>query len=887
MRALQMHYTSCRMGRARITGLQIRTYTDGLDQDDREELAQLGAYRAPMDAPTQPSELELATVFPRAFRFARLRSGRYAVVRSCHAGQDYSLRGGNYFAHSLVFPRLPANRWPIDLYEWSGWKSRLHPDEDTEDVPDLLPSVDVGDIPTAASFSFDELQGFLEGEEGRPPLLVSMIRAVFAFHGAETEKPVVVRDTSLNGLFWMACIQKAFPGHLVADLTFSTYQFDPRRSLSINATCGVTEFLFNERERRQQFRQFDLLEAKHSDRLEASGDYAEIVARWMVEQPAVMPRLHEFTALFTIDRLDPALIHPVTLFRAAMGADPTPTARELMDAVQFAERFVTDEGLPRVLNLLADLPSPSVQGLGMEDRLTILRFLGKGSARTGDPRHRQAACTAWTEAFDQQVFGREADHGAILAAKDDLEIALGEHRSLLAETMLADDHLLIYREALPDLAPATVQEIIGALASALRELSREPVWSQPEVAPFIRYLVFETTGEPSGLERSLRAVGDDAATISGICLDIARYWDGSRDKEAAETRKVEAGRSLARVLRHAQPRTSAEVRKRLDTPGAWGLLLGEWLAMVDLAADKSALYRKYNADMKQHASQFAKACTSEVAQGLFHSLDEHEKRQQARTWLDDGTLDGFTGSLALECATHASKSIGFDLADAASSRAAESTRSILDKHGSPQGFHAVSLRRFVDGLVAPESIVAPTGELPAAETRDADSLNRALEGVDPATYDRFLEGALAAVLKTATDPSSHGALLSSLQIGHRDALESRYIALLSGGPPGRISASQLNALAFWLAFDPSATGNEPLAWMEQSAVEALLERIVLLEAESRAKLEQTVLRRIAGDEDAKLRWMRLLERAGRRPPPRKKGFLGRLFGRGSSSGERG
>src|SRR3954466_817292 len=206
MKALQLHYTSCRRGQSGNAGFQTRSFTPGIRADEQREIERRGVYRPPRDARPDPSREEIAQNFPRALRFYPLESGRHAVTRASYVGRDYSGRWGNFFSHTLVLEngQLPV-LWPVDLYEWQGWRDGLSPEEDNEEVPGPIPEVDLDALSPAESFKLEELCAFLREEPGRTELLARMGRAVLL--GRTSSRALVVRDTPLNGLYWIACLQ--------------------------------------------------------------------------------------------------------------------------------------------------------------------------------------------------------------------------------------------------------------------------------------------------------------------------------------------------------------------------------------------------------------------------------------------------------------------------------------------------------------------------------------------------------------------------------------------------------------------------------------------------------------------------------------------------------
>ena len=81
MKALQLHYTSCRRGQSGNAGFQTRSLTPGISADEQREIERRGIYRPPRDAAPEPSAEEIGSTFPRALRCYRLESGRQALTR--------------------------------------------------------------------------------------------------------------------------------------------------------------------------------------------------------------------------------------------------------------------------------------------------------------------------------------------------------------------------------------------------------------------------------------------------------------------------------------------------------------------------------------------------------------------------------------------------------------------------------------------------------------------------------------------------------------------------------------------------------------------------------------------------------------------------------------
>lgn len=69
----------------------------------QEELANAMQYLAPKELTLTPTPQEIADIFPYAFSYFVLPTGRGCVAQSTYLGKDYSGRYGNYIIHALIF----------------------------------------------------------------------------------------------------------------------------------------------------------------------------------------------------------------------------------------------------------------------------------------------------------------------------------------------------------------------------------------------------------------------------------------------------------------------------------------------------------------------------------------------------------------------------------------------------------------------------------------------------------------------------------------------------------------------------------------------------------------------------------------------------------------
>ena len=480
----QLYYTSCRRGLTGHAGFQTRAASPGLRPDERREIEANALYRPPRDAPRDPDAAQLAT-FPVAFRTVELSSGRTAVLRAVYNGTDYSGRPGNYFVHALildggtVFDGGTGRSWPIDLYAWAGWVDGLAPGDDDRE-PAALPAVSRGalsEVAPAPDFSFSGIREFLARGKDRQEMLARMLRAVF--QRAHDSRNVVVRERSAaDAVYWLASVQKAFPPAYRRDVACSTFQFDPRTVLPVNATVGKTDFLFNATERDYRFYVFDFVAGAHSDVPEDAsrpfaGEYAGCVAEWMASNPDRLENFHAFAAQFDHTGLGPGLLHMLRLYRLQTSAGARLPICELLPVLKFARDHLPADRFGPVVEAAAT-DRVLDECVRVDDWETLIRFLIDGAARTKNLKHLRCAWRAWTRAFESLVLKQKMQDtrnaGELLhRTRIDIDRTLRPAGFDLSKEFLADSHLEPWWRN----APGLPDEALGFLMAEIRDVCRQ------------------------------------------------------------------------------------------------------------------------------------------------------------------------------------------------------------------------------------------------------------------------------------------------------------------------------------------------------------------------------------------------------------------------------
>lgn len=880
MRALQLHYTSCRRGRSGSPGFQVRALSPGIRPDEQREIERRGVYRPPRGVPPEPTAEQLARDFPPAFRFYSLESGRRALTFSCYSGKDYSGRWGNFFAHTLVLDGEDGEtkpwpgRWPVDYYEWEGWRHRLDPgeDDDRREPPDLAP-VDLGEAPPAESFRLGELQRFLAEEPGRPELLARMGRALLL--GRESSRPLVVRADALDGPYWIACVLKLFPPRYAWELSGSTYQDDPRGAAAVNATVRGTGFSFSDAERSYQFYMFDPGADIATEVPLEDADYPALASRWLAEEPETLEVFFGFLRRFESFPLDgDALLAAADLFRASRGEEAALEGRRLAEILGFADRRVTPEGRVALLEELGGILLRSTDPGQLAGDGVVLRFLARAADATGQPPHRRLAFKVWLRWLERSLAaGGSGLHAVDRGWRDLLEI-LRDYRQDLAAELLDADSFQRCAAHFGALGPEPLAWLLGRVRESLEITGRSPFWKQPETRHVLTALTAAGPPETTA-ELALRQVPGDAEGLTGLCREIVRAGaEGS--PEGAQT-ELAVGRALGKVL----PRDGGSagvgptVRRHLTTGRHWEVLYGEWLSWLEEAHDPVETFAIYDREVLAALPRYREQCRDRVVRSLLDHLEGGPERGPAAAvaarWIHTGEIDSFPRELQERCLTLANRRISLDPGDTASEELAGKVEE------RARGLR-LCLRPDHPKLRRLLRQTRDSGKPPPLRKGELES---ALEDLGAESYRRFVEGFLLPYLEAARGYTLHrdGLLAVYREARHRDFFEVYRRFFRAKRPIGALSPLQAG-LKVWLLFDPRDEATSGLTSIERDVEREIVRGLRRLPEKSFRELDRRLVKARL-PETALQRWQWIAERARKR----RAGFLGSLFGRWSLRGE--
>lgn len=880
MRALQLHYTSCRRGRSGSPGFQVRALSPGIRPDEQREIERRGVYRPPRGVPPEPTAEQLARDFPPAFRFYSLESGRRALTFSCYSGKDYSGRWGNFFAHTLVLDGEDGEtkpwpgRWPVDYYEWEGWRHRLDPgeDDDGREPPDLAP-VDLGEAPPAESFRLGELQRFLAEEPGRPELLARMGRALLL--GRESSRPLVIRADVLDGPYWIACVLKLFAPRYGWELSGSTYQDDPRGAAVINATVRGTDFSFSEAERSYQFYMFEPgADIATEVPLEAA-DYSALASRWLAEEPETLEVFFGFLHRFEPFPLDgDALLAAADLFRASRGEEAVLEGRRLAEILGFADRRATPEGRVALLEELGGVLLRSTDPGHLAGDGGVLRFLARAADATGQPPHRRLAFKVWLRWLQRSLAaGGSGLHAVDRGWRDLLEI-LRDYRQDLAAELLDADRFQRWAAHFGALGPEPLAWLLGRVRESLEISGRSPFWRQPETRALVAAL-FVAGPTETAAEMAFREVSGDAEGLAALCLEILRA--GPEDSPGRMKTEHAVGRALGKVLRRngeptAVGRTVARsVRRHLEAAQQWEVLYGEWLFWLAESDEPVEAFADYDREVLEILTRYRERFRGRVVRSLLRTLQPGPAAAQAARWIHTGEVDSFPRELQETCVALANRRVSLDLEDTASEGLAgkveEKARRLRLRLRPDHPRLRLLLRQIRD-----------TGKPPRLRKGE---LETALEDIRAESYRRFVEGFLPPYLETAGSYTRHlDGVLAVYREAQRSVFFEVYRRFFREKRPIRALSPLQAGLKVWLLFDPRDEATSGLASIQRDVEREIVRGLRRLPEKSFRELDRR-LDKARLPETALQRWQGISERARKR----RAGFLGGLLGRWSLRGE--
>lgn len=636
MKADQLHYTSCRKGASGAAGFQIRASSSGLGETEQREIERLCGYDRPTHLPAQPTEEELKTDFPVLYRFGRLDNGRWFIIRACYVGLDYSNRPGNFFAHALIGPTGPMKCNPIAYFNWSGWKSRLSPEEDTDAKPLPLPQIELELIPTEEGFRWSDLSTFLSGGAHREAWLAKSLRAVIQGKW-NREQPVVLQDCIENNPVWIACLLHSFPLSYLQEVSFSTYQTSTRGVPALSATTKGTQFdsIPSEDPR------FTI--CRIQDRApdpQTVGKYAEMVSRYLSRDELTtsgdrcVDDLFQFLANFNLPQIDEHLDSATWCYALMQDPSLQIPADQLSQLLAFLNQHVRPDRWSDLVPVLERLTRKPDVGTPRALGENVLTLALKATEQTQSETVRQRIIQRWMELFDNALVHGE-DVRSLEALEKQIERAFDTRGRKIAEAVVDPKHIEHMLPQLLDQEPGGFSVFVNRVNKSLETLGREPVWRDDSFQRICRALLDRSLNPElvsvvfSTFQRDPQALAEVASQFNDP------GGDGNRERASS------LGRALANVLSTTSSDHQIKVRQALEHLGQIDLLIHEAEATIGTARQPGQAFLNYLDQTKRFCPALLTNHFPRFARLGWPRLTQSEQQKLALQWVLENQLEPF------------------------------------------------------------------------------------------------------------------------------------------------------------------------------------------------------------------------------------------------------
>ncbi len=418
MNTFQLFYTVCKKGLSSGAGFQTYSMSEGITQEEREEIERYGVYVPPDDLPSQPGPEEIENDFPVAFASFQLSSGRYGVCRTKYIGQDYSGRYGNYFCHALIAEEGFPDFYPIELYGSSLFREKLtEQEENNESKP--LESRPVNNSDLSKKITFESVVNFLQEDE-RESIFNEMLTALISSKKSG-RRLIICDDNPEHAVLWFAALQMAFPYKLAQQITFTTYAYDPEETNLLVCSTSRTSgrFEFSEAQRDFSHYIFDFIEGTKS-KIEDHYEFVQIVNAGYVYSKENLKKFHAFLEQFNYDIINEEIDAACYLFSLQNKDFAEINKEKMAPALAFAQKYAPASMLNKVVESINSSKEKLTEDIDLETIKTVHYFLLESAKRMEQGRYADIACQFFFNACDHLVFDGNIDIGEAIQLYDDI-----------------------------------------------------------------------------------------------------------------------------------------------------------------------------------------------------------------------------------------------------------------------------------------------------------------------------------------------------------------------------------------------------------------------------------------------------------------------------------
>jgi len=401
MKILQTYYTSCKKGQLGGAGFQFYSYSEGLSSEEQKEISILGNYLPPFNLPTQPTPEERESLFPVAFSYFKLKSGKAGICQSKYIGQDYSGRYGNFFSHCLILEAGDFPFHPIQMFQHPVFRDHLTvQEEEATEKPALLPTFDISELKPVPVTEFELLGDFLS--VGREGALKQIMDALICFPA--TNRRVILADEPQHALLWLKAITLALPLQLAKEITFTTYAFDPTNTsfnLCYTLNSGIRFDFNNQMAKDFQFYLFDI-STQNCSKVEYESSFSKMLPLAFTISADKLIHFHQFLEYFNYQTLDKDIDDALGLFNLIKGSTTLPQLSypDINRYFSYAMRYDRGEYILQLIDFI-NLKNNSyylIEKLkSFEQSAFIVKILFAASCKSVDIRQKNFSCDFYAD----------------------------------------------------------------------------------------------------------------------------------------------------------------------------------------------------------------------------------------------------------------------------------------------------------------------------------------------------------------------------------------------------------------------------------------------------------------------------------------------------------
>ncbi len=867
----QLFYTSCEHGLSGSRGFQLHRISEGINPETQAGILKIMHYNRPNSYPKVPNSEVTLDEYPVAFRSVLFDSNHLFISRSVYVGLDYSGRTNNFFSHGIILNGLPKNTWPVDYYEWNGWKDALSPDEDSPTIQKQLPSVYF--TPDTEALCFAELQEFLREEDGRQTHLANMIRAVLL--RKKTDRNIIIKDEFQHtGIFWIASIQKSFSPSHQRDISCSTYEFDPVKCLSVNITQDETDILLGENERQYQFYVFDFKNDLFSEIESDSDDYASIISGWMEKDPEKLAGFHDFSFLFDHEELDDNITTTLNLYRLKIGEEVSFQETDLIRILEFINQHTKKNAFEKILEIVSSTIKYFEKSNDLNCMGLLARFFHSCANATQNEIYRETVRDLMLRILDRIIFTETKSIDKFDTLRAELNESYKKFEYEFAVGFLSENHLSILFSKISSMTDEVLQLIIGEIVSSIRIISPYQGTSLAEneiIKRFVENIIKIKSPELNRIDWLFSFFIDDISQLSSIFIYISNILSNSEMRPVSN----KSFENLACFLFELSSKKGNSFRLNFlndlkSDNSTWPLLKLEWRYDINNTNNKIQAHEEYQKYILGDRSDFAKNYIASLAEELWNTLSYQERQIQAVRWIVGGNTQDFYPNFVERLFETAINRVSFDPDDNDSIELLNLISDSINRCKLPIKKERLILR----------NAAIRASNRSSLEEQPIDKVFSILNNSEMQLYNEFIPVYLPLILEIPISYKQHGKILKYTFLKtHYRTYSDAYRRFFQKRPANSFGPESKSALLFWLFLKNNDDEFSELTFMRDDAFTYIVAHISSLKDSTYAKFLKTMDNNPDIKHDAKRKWTMLKKRI----EERRNTFLRKVWRKASTS----